>query len=142
MKDFEGERDQYQSSVLTLTSMMAIFLGCIYFLIPNSWNRITGLPSALMILMLVVFFFAQAQDFWLLRQRYEYKYKLAGALTMGSALASTVLSVIVVLSLNKANSDQIVVGRLYATNIVSIAISAILWIKLYVKGKTIVNIKY
>ena len=29
MKDFEGERDQYQSSVLTLTSMMAIVLGCI-----------------------------------------------------------------------------------------------------------------
>ena len=33
--------------------------------------------------MLVVFFFAPAQDFWLLRQRYEYKYKLAGVLTMG-----------------------------------------------------------
>ena len=30
MKDFEGERDQYQSAVLTLTSMMAIVLGCIY----------------------------------------------------------------------------------------------------------------
>ena len=142
MKDFEGERDQYQSSVLTLTSMMAIVLGCIYFLIPNIWNRITGLPSVLMILMLVVFFFAPAQDFWLLRQRYEYKYKLAGVLTMGSALASTILSMIVVLNLNKMGSDQIAVGRLYATNIVSIAISAILWIKIYVKGKTIVNIKY
>lgn len=142
MKDFEGERDQYQSSVLTLTSMMAIVLGCIYFLIPNIWNRITGLPSVLMILMLVVFFFAPAQDFWLLRQRYEYKYKLVGVLTMGSALASTILSMIVVLNLNKMGSDQIAVGRLYATNIVSIAISAILWIKIYVKGKTIVNIKY
>ena len=61
---------------------------------------------------------------------------------MGSALASTIFSVIVVLYLNKAGSDQVVVGRLYATNIVSIAISAILWIKLYAKGKTIVNIKY
>lgn len=140
MKDFEGERDQYQSSVLTLTSMMAIVLGCIYFLTPNIWSRITGLPSVLMILMLVVFFFAPAQDFWLLRQRY--KYKLAGVLTMGSALASTILSMIVVLNLNKMGSDQIAVGRLYATNIVSIAISAILWIKLYAKGKTIVNIKY
>ena len=97
-------------------AMMAIILACVYFLIPNIWNKITGLPSVLMILMLVVFFFAPAQDFWLLRQRYEYKYKLAGALTMGSALASTVLSVIV--------------------------ISAILWIKLYVKGRTVINIKY
>lgn len=142
MKDFEGKRNQYQSSVLTLTSVMAVILGCIYFAIPNVWNKITGLPSVLMILMLVVFFFAPAQDFWLLRQRYEYKYKLAGALTMGSALASTILSVIVVLNLNRIGSDQIAVGRLYATNIVSIIISVFLWIKLYVKGKTIVSIKY
>lgn len=142
MKDFEGERDQYQSAVLTLTSMMAIVLGCIYFLIPDIWNRIIGLPSVLIILMLVMFFFAPAQDFWLLRQRYEYKYKLAGALTMGSALASTIFSVIVVLYLNKAGSDQVVVGRLYATNIATIVISAVIWIKIYAKGKTIVNIKY
>ena len=122
--------------------MMSFILACVYFLIPNIWNKITGLPSVLMILMLVVFFFAPAQDFWLLRQRYEYKYKLAGALTMGSALASTVLSVLVVLKLNAVNSDQIVVGRLYATSIISIVISAILWIKLYVKGRTVINIKY
>ena len=82
----------------------------------------------LIILMLVMFFFAPAQDFWLLRQRYEYKYKLAGALTMGSALASTIFSVIVVLYLNKAGSDQVVVGRLYATNIATMAISAVIWI--------------
>lgn len=142
MKDFEGERDQYQSSVLTLTSLMAILLGVIYFFIPNVWNSITGLPSVLMILMLIVFFFAPAQDFWLLRQRYEYKYKLAGLLTMGSALLSTILSIIVVLNLNKVGSNQIAVGRLYATNIVSILISAILWIRLYTKGKTIINLKY
>ena len=104
--------------------------------------RIIGLPSVLIILMLVMFFFAPAQDFWLLRQRYEYKYKLAGALTMGSALASTIFSVIVVLYLNKAGSDQVVVGRLYATNIATMAISAVIWIKIYAKGKTIVNIKY
>ena len=61
---------------------------------------------------------------------------------MGSALASTIFSVIVVLYLNKAGSDQVVVGRLYATNIATMAISAVIWIKIYAKGKTIVNIKY
>ena len=55
MKDFEGERDQYQSAVLTLTSMMAIVLGCIYFLIPDIWNRIIGLPSVLIILIRIIF---------------------------------------------------------------------------------------
>ena len=142
MKEFEGERDQYQSSVLTLTSIMAVIFACVYFAVPNFWNRITGLPPSLIILMLIVFFFVPAQDFWLLRQRYEYKYKLAGTLTICSALVSTILAVIVVLSLNKVGSDKIVIGRLYATNIISIIISSLLWFKLYLKGKTIVNIKY
>ena len=31
---------------------------------------------------------------------------------------------------------------MYATNIATIVISAVIWIKIYAKGKTIVNIKY
>jgi len=142
MKDFEGERDQYQSSVLTLTSMMAVAIAILYFICPGIWNGLTGLPTILMVLMLVLFFFAPAQDFWLLRQRYEYKYKLAGALTIGSTLVSTLLSVIVVLKLDEAGSEGIAIGRLYATSSITIIISLILWVYLYIKGKTIINFNY
>lgn len=63
MKDFEGERDQYQSAVLTLTSMMAIVLGCIYFLIPDIWNRIIGVAFCADNFDASNVFLAPAQDF-------------------------------------------------------------------------------
>lgn len=142
MREFEGERDQYQSSVLTLTSIMALLLAGLYFICPGIWNSFIGLPTELMILMFFTFFFLPAQDFWLLRQRYEYKYKFAAALTMGTALAATVVSIIVVLKLNDMGSDKIAEGRIYATNAIAISAAAVLWIYLYIKGKTVVNLRY
>ncbi len=142
MREFEGERDQYQSSVLTLTSLMALLLAGIYFLCPGIWNDFIGLPTELMILMFFAFFFLPAQDFWLLRQRYEYKYKFPAALTMGTALVATVVSIIIVLKLTNVGSNRIAEGRVYATNAISISVAAILWIYLYVKGKVVVNLRY
>ena len=142
MREFEGERDQYQSSVLTLTSIMALLLAGLYFICPGIWNDFIGLPTELMILMFFAFFFLPAQDFWLLRQRYEYKYKFSAALTMGTALAATVVSIIVVLKLTNVGSNRIAEGRVYATNAISISVAAILWIYLYVKGKVVVNLRY
>ena len=43
LREFEKERNQYVSSVLSLTSIVAIILGIIYAIAPSFWNGITGL---------------------------------------------------------------------------------------------------
>ena len=73
LKEFGKERDQYQSSVLSLTSFVALIVAFIYIICPSFWNGLTGLSTDLMVLMLIGFFVAPAYDFWLARQRYEYK---------------------------------------------------------------------
>ena len=78
MKEYPDKRDQYQSSVLSLTSLIALIIAIIYFIAPDFWSRLLGLPNGLMVLMLIGFLVAPARDFWLARQRYEYKYKLSG----------------------------------------------------------------
>ena len=99
MKEFRNERNQYVSSVLTLTSAMAGLTFLIYLIKPSFWNNITGLPTGLMLLLLVDLLFSPAQSFWLSRQRYEYKYKAVAAVSFLSALAASVLSVIVLIIL-------------------------------------------
>lgn len=42
LREFEKERDQYVSSVLSLTSIVAIGLALLYFVAPSFWNNITG----------------------------------------------------------------------------------------------------
>lgn len=142
MREFEGEREQYQSSVLSLTTLMAIIISIIYLIRPSLWNNITGLPTNLMMLMLVGFIFAPAQDFWLARQRYEYKYKLPGILTVISAIVASAFSIFTVLKLNSVNSEHIVEGRLYANSFVILTIAFIIWVYIFAKGKTIYNKKF
>lgn len=142
MKEYAGDRDKYQSAVLSLTSIIAIIIASVFLLAPSFWSKILGLPRVLVVLMLVGFLFAPARDFWLARQRYEYKYKLAGTVTIGSALIASILSVGAVLYSNEYGTIDAADARLIANYAVVYGVAAIIWISTFVKGKTFFNIEY
>lgn len=127
MKEYPDKRDQYQSSVLSLTSLIALIIAIIYFIAPDFWSRLLGLPNGLMVLMLIGFLVAPARDFWLARQRYEYKYKLSGCVTIGSAILASVLSVVAVLG---ANSIRFAIEKLDDASLISTVF--IIWVILLV----------
>ena len=99
LNTFSDNRDEYQSSVLSLTSLIALLLAVLYLISPGFWSNLTGLSQPLLILMLFGFLFAPATDFWFARQKFEYKYKKPVAIIMISAIISSIISVIVVLSI-------------------------------------------
>lgn len=142
MKEFESERDEYQSSLLTLTSIIALFLLLIYIICPNFWNDITGLPTKLMILMFVGYLVSPARDFWLARERYEYKYKWPAIVTILSAFLASTASIIVVLQFNRLGIGDTAEGRIYAHYSVLYIFAFILWICIMSKGRTFINLKY
>lgn len=142
LKEFKDDRDKYVSSVLSLTSLISIIIAAIYFIAPSFWNEITGLPTGLMILMLIGFLVAPARDFWLNRQRYEYKYKLPGLVTILSALVASALSIVVVLYLNRLGFDKVAEGRIYANYIIVFSVAAIIWAYTLWKGKILYNAVY
>lgn len=145
MKEFEGERDQYLSSVLTLTSAIGLVIGIFFFFLSTFWTTITGLSKLLLMLMAIGFVVAPARDFWLARQRYEYKYKLAGGLTILSAIVASFVSILAVYYAKNNNiTDGMVVAeyRLVSNYIVIYGIAAVIWVFLFLKGKTLFNLKY
>lgn len=139
MKEYPDRRDQYQSSVLSLTSVIALILALVYFVCPPFWNNVTGLPTELMLLMLFGFLVTPARDFWLARQRYEYKYKLSGIIMFASAIVASILSIIVVLKLRRFENADVASGRLFANYLILYGVAAVLWIVLIVKGKVFYN---
>lgn len=139
MKEYEGRRNEYVSSVLTLTSIVALVLAGIYVVAPNFWNGLLGLPTPLMMLMLVGFLVAPARDFWMSRQRYEYRYKLPGAVTILSALVASALSIFVVIHMRDAGMENVAEGRLIANYIIIYGVAAVIWVSILVKGKTFVD---
>lgn len=140
--EFKNERNKYQSSVLSLTTIMALFLLASYLIVPELWQSLTGLSDSLLLLMFIGFVFTPAQEFWLLRQRFEYKYKLAGLLTMGTALASSILSIVAVIGLNKTKPELLAEGRLFSTNIIIYSVAAGIWLMLMIRGRTFFDFKY
>lgn len=142
MKEYSGKRDQYQSSVLSLTSLIAVLLAIVYFVAPDFWSNLLGLPNGLIVLMLIGFLVAPAHDFWLARQRYEYKYKLSGCVTIGSAVLASALSVIAVLGASSLGQENVAEVRLYANYLVIYGVAAVIWVCLFLKGKTLYNREY
>lgn len=142
MKEFEGRRDEYVSSVQTLTSLVAVLIACVFFIAPYFWSNLLGLPIPLMIVMLFSFLLEPARDFWMSRQRYEYKYKLPGVVSMLTALVASLLSFFVVVWLQKNGSENLAEGRLIANYIVIFGVAAIIWGFQFFKGKVFVNKDY
>lgn len=142
LKEYPNNRDQYQSSVLSITSLFAIIIAIVYFSAPDYWSELLGLPNGLLVLMLIGFLVAPARDFWLARQRYEYKYKLSGCVTIGSAIIASALSVIAVFSANENGCKNIAEVRLYANYFVIYGVAAIIMLFIFWRGRTLYNKEY
>ena len=142
MNEFSDKRDEYESSILSLTSIIAILIAIIYILAPSFWQHTLGLTNAVIVLMLIGFLFAPARDFWLARQRYEYKYKLAGLVSILTAIIASFFSIFVVIYFSKNGSDNTASARLFANYFVVYVVAAIIWIYIMFKGKKFYSKKY
>lgn len=137
MKEFDGERDAYESSVLTLTTIMALVIGGGLVLLSPWVSPAIGLSPQLIFLMAFGLLVMPAWDFWNLRQRFEYKYKLTFALSVGSAVLATVASVgaVLLVSSQPELNVKLSEARLTANYLVVYGLSAVMWILLMARGK-------
>jgi len=142
MKEFPSERNEYESSVLSITTLMSGFIAIIYFVSPVYWNKLVGIPGPLIIMMLVGFLVAPARDFWMARQRYEYKYKLSGIISICTAIFASVFSIIVVITMSHRHIVDSAIGRLVSNYIIVYGVALFFWFFLMFRGKTFYNKRF
>ena len=139
MKEYEGRRDEYVSSVQTLTSLVAIAIAIIYFAGARIWNKILGLPSTLIVVMLAGFLLAPARDFWMARCRYEYRYRLPGLVSILSATIASCLAIIVVINLKNRGHENLAEARLISNYIIIYGVALVIWVAQFFKGRVFIN---
>ncbi len=100
LNEYRDNRDRYIFSVLILGNFATAIVFGFIFAVKKIFVPDFIMDDNLIILMLIHFVFYPAQIFWLTRQRYEYKYKLATVVTIGSALLSQVIAVIAVINVD------------------------------------------
>lgn len=139
MVEYKDNRDQYISSILTLSSISTILFFLIYLTYKSELNELFNLGTDLMILMFIGFLFTPAMNYWLLRERFEYKYKSVLVVTLLSASLSTLISIAVVLFAKTVDYKRLGIARLYGSYIPTYILSGVLFLVIFLKGKTFFN---
>lgn len=75
MSKYKEDRDGYASTMQSLTFMITLVLLCIYLIFHSYINRLTELPTFIMVAIFAELLVTPAIDFWTTRKRYEYIYK-------------------------------------------------------------------
>ena len=142
LKEFGNDKDGYESSVLTITTLMGLLILGVFCAAPTFWSNILGLPISLCALICIGFVVSPAQDFWMSRQRFDYKYKLSGAISIATAVIASALSIYVVLSMRSNGAEDTATGRLWANYIVVYGAALCFSIYIFLKGRKFFDKKY
>lgn len=132
LSKYTEDKDGYTSSMMTTTSIITIICLAIYLLFHKQIVGLTELNTTVTILMFVELFFFPSVSFWMLRQRYDYKYMSVVVVTLLMSLANAVVGIIAVLA-----SEEKGIARILSCIFVNIIIGAIIYVRIYQKGKKI-----
>ena len=139
MSDYPEKRDDYSFSMLILSNIITIsFFGILLAIYPLV-RAFIKLDIPFIILMLVLCLFQPAYNFWTVRQRYEYKYKMVLIWSVVCAILSPLVAISLIL-LSK-NGERLY-PRIFGAECVLICIYIGFYLFLGFKNKWKVNVKF
>jgi O-antigen/teichoic acid export membrane protein len=103
MLDFPDRRDDYSFSMLILSNTITIAFSVVLVVVYPVIQGIVGIDYPLLFLMIGVFLFQPAYNFWVARQRYEYKYKYVMLWAVICAIISPLAAIILCLKSESGN---------------------------------------
>ena len=133
LNDYRDSREQYMSSMLMLCNLSTILVFAALFGGKILLGEKFLLPTNLLLLMFITFLFSPAQIFWVTRQRYEYRYKLATVITIGSAVFTQLISVLCVMKAPENNAAE---AKLWSSGLAAMAFYIPIYFYIFVSGKT------
>ena len=138
MLDYPDKRDEYSFSMLILSNIITLCFSAVIILAYPHIKNIIGLELPFIVLMCVFFLTQPAYNFWIARQRYEYKYKTTVFWTVTSVILTTAVSIAAIM-LTKGSK---LYARIFGSELTFIIIYAGFYIYLAYKSKFRINTKY
>lgn len=132
------EYEEYLSSVLFLATLSFISISFVSIIFRESLSVLMGIDSDLIFILLVQSFFSFVISFVSATFTFEKNHK--SYLTV--SCLTTILNIILSISLIVSMSSGRYLGRIYGWAIATIFIGVILYIKVILKGKKLLSMKY
>jgi len=135
----DHDQDRFSSSMLGLSTTCIALWALIYALFYRQFNALLGMPTLLMVAMLLDTWAHAAYQFWSNRERVHYRYKKLVVLTLSYVILRPLLGIILVL---QAKTDLQVEARVLATVGVNLALFTGLYFSITRKGKHFFDKQY
>ncbi|WP_195948869.1 lipopolysaccharide biosynthesis protein [Clostridium saudiense] len=134
----DKEYNEYLSSTLFLGTISFAIICIVSLLFKNELANIFGLKSSLILILLFESFFAFVINYVIAVFTFDRNHKAFLFTSAISTIINVSASVLLILSMN----NERYLGRIYGGAIATIVIGVILYIKIILKGRTFINIKY
>lgn len=130
MMKFKEKREEYISSICSMFLAFGALFLLIYLLFYEYGNRLFELPVCIMIFMVIELVANGVTDCWLAKNRFEYKYESVIAITLGKAIISPLLSLVLVML-----TEEKGYARILGYAAVNIIVGVVLMGKIFNSGK-------
>lgn len=130
MIKYEKDRISFTAAIQGLSTTSAVCVFLIYILFHDWWNDIFQLTTPLMIMMFFEFVFSPAYSYWLLRNRFDYKYVKITLITVISTIINPLLAIIAIV-----NSNSKVEARAFCHTVIIVLFALYFYIYHFKKGK-------
>lgn len=132
--EHKNDRWKFLSSMIGLITVVSVGIIAIYIVLREQINSWIGIPSSLVVLLLLIGMIQPATDLWTMKQRYEYNYRITLLVTVGSAVAAQLISIASVVYL-KNSGQNLAEVRLWSAGIVNLLVALILYFYILRKGR-------
>ena len=130
MVKYENNRNIFISSMQGLSTVCTVVVWGIYCVLMTPINGLTKLNTHIMLIMFCQIFFSPAYSYWMVRKRFEYKYRAIVLITLCIAIGTPIFSIFLLKKLEDP-VNAVILG--YA--IPQIAIGAYFYIFNWAKGR-------
>lgn len=137
MNDYREDRDCFVYNMMLLSNTATVIVMAIVFISKMVGFDFTTLSWSILGLMFLYFMLSPAYNFWIARQRYEYKYKASGLMTVLLGVGGALLAILLVVFVA---GDKAAL-KIWGTYLPTIVFGGILYLIFISKNRTI-NFEY
>lgn len=134
MSKYPDKKDEYTSTMQGIMTILTTICLVIYLIFHKYINAVTELSTFLSIAMFFEVYASSAMTFWLVRQRYDFKYKSVIAVSLSMVFLNAGLGVIAVILFNHTG-----VARIISSVLVQCCFGYVIYIYNYKRGKVFLN---
>ena len=138
MLDYEHDRDGFSFSMLVLSNIVTALCFVIILSVWPYVKLILDIDLPLLYLMFLIFFLQPAFNFWMARQRFEYKYKLLSAVVLSYAFLSPLTAIICIYLF----PNHKIYGRLFGGESILLCVYLAFYLYTGAKAKWKINTSY